>query len=148
MVSDNYAQVAKGDFGLWNELAAHGHEVMPHGYRHADKIAMPFDEAQELILRCLDVFDQKLQGFDRRRAVFNFPYNRTTPELEAWLPTVVRAFRGGFAESGINAMPSAQTRAIRTTGSGRQLRIASRCVHRSPAGPAGRVAGLQHPRIG
>ena len=27
---------ARGDFGLWNELKARGHEIMPHGYKHAN----------------------------------------------------------------------------------------------------------------
>ena len=95
-----------GDFGLWNELAARGHDVMPHGYRHANKRKLPHAEAQDLILRCLDVFDRDLRGFDRKEAVFNFPYNASTPELEAWLPTQVRAFRafgdavGGWPRKG------------------------------------------------
>lgn len=82
-----------GDFGLWNELQARGHEIMPHGYRHARKSTLPFAESKDLILRCLDVFDRELRDFDRKAAVFNFPYNASTPELEAWLPTEVRAFR-------------------------------------------------------
>jgi len=83
----------RGDFALWNELQARGHEIMPHGYRHANKGELPLAEAQDLITRCLEVFRQRLDGFDPRRAVFNFPYNSSTPELEAWLPSVVRAFR-------------------------------------------------------
>lgn len=118
MVSDKYGNVTKGDFALWNELAARGHEVMPHGYRHADKSALSFAEGRDLILQSLDVFEENLTGFRRRSAVFNFPYNRTTPELVAWLPTVVRAFRGGFSDCGLNPPPSAQTKAIRTTGFG------------------------------
>ncbi len=118
MASDKYGDVAKGDFALWNELVARGHEVMPHGYRHANKSALSFEEGRDLILRCLDVFDEKLTGFQRKRAVFNFPYNRTTPELEQWLPTIVRAFRGGFIDAGINPLPTAQSRAIRTAGFG------------------------------
>src|SRR5262245_3202465 len=76
-----------GDFVLWNELQARGHEIMPHGYKHANKGELPFEEAKSLILQCLEVFDKNLRYFDRQRAIFNFPYNRTTPELEAWVPT-------------------------------------------------------------
>jgi peptidoglycan/xylan/chitin deacetylase (PgdA/CDA1 family) len=94
----------KGDFGLWNELAARGHEVMPHGLVHANKAALPFAESVRLIERCLDVFTTALAGFDAARAVFAFPYNASTPELEAWLPTVVRAFR----TSGDPIMPTPQ----------------------------------------
>jgi peptidoglycan/xylan/chitin deacetylase (PgdA/CDA1 family) len=106
----------RGDFALWNELKARGHEIMPHGYNHANKREMPFEQARDSILRCLDIFDDKLDGFDRRDAVFNFPFNQSTPELEAWLPTVVRAFRttGG----GINSLPQPGTVKLTTTGWG------------------------------
>jgi hypothetical protein len=83
----------KGDFALWNELKARGHYVMPHGYRHANKAELPFGEAKRLIEACLDVFRAELAGFDASEASFAFPYNRSTPELEAWLAGRVRAFR-------------------------------------------------------
>jgi len=83
----------RGDFSLWNELQARGHEIMPHGYRHADKSKVSFQEAKRLIESCLDVFGAELDAFDPARAVFAFPYNASTPELEEWLTGVVRAFR-------------------------------------------------------
>jgi hypothetical protein len=83
----------KGDFELWNELQARGHEIMPHGLEHVNKAQRPFDESRRLIDACLEVFTQGLDGFDATRAVFAFPYNDSTPQLEAWLPRVVRAFR-------------------------------------------------------
>jgi peptidoglycan/xylan/chitin deacetylase (PgdA/CDA1 family) len=83
----------RGDFVLWNELQARGHEVMPHGYNHTDKAKLPLAEAQGLILHCLDIFADRLDGFEAKQAVFNFPYNSSTPQLEAWLPSVVKAFR-------------------------------------------------------
>jgi len=85
----------KGDFSLWNELKARGHWVMPHGFRHADKSELPLVDAQRLIERCLDVFGAELEGFEAARASFAFPYNRSTPALEAWLSRRVRAFRTG-----------------------------------------------------
>ena len=85
----------KGDFSLWNELKARGHWVMPHGFRHADKSELPLADAQRLIERCLDVFEAELEGFEAARASFAFPYNRSTPTLEAWLSRRVRAFRTG-----------------------------------------------------
>ena len=92
-IADKYQEgVPKGDFGLWNELKARGHEIMPHGYKHANKRNLPAEQAKDLIRRCLDVFSKELKGFDAKQAVFNFPYNASTPELEAWLPTQVRAF--------------------------------------------------------
>jgi peptidoglycan/xylan/chitin deacetylase (PgdA/CDA1 family) len=106
----------RGGFELWNELQALGHEIMPHGYKHANKREVPFEEARSLITRCLDIFGEKLEGFDARTAVFNFPYNQSTPELEAWLPSVVRAYRTGGG--GINSLPHRDTTKLTTTGEG------------------------------
>jgi len=119
-VSPDSAQVGidKGDFEMWNRLQARGHEISPHTYRHANLAQMSFDEGRQLILDCLAVFDAELEGFRRDRAVFNFAYNRTTPELEEWLPGEVRAFRGGFAEHGLNPLPTKDTKVIRPTGQG------------------------------
>ena len=100
---DRWHNAARGDFGLWNELQARGHEIMPHGVRHADKAKMPIQEAKDLILRCLGILEKELSGFDPGHAVFNFPYNSSSAELEAWLPTVVRAYRTGG--SGIHPLP-------------------------------------------
>jgi hypothetical protein len=48
-----------------------------------------------LIERCLEVFSAELEGFEPSQASFAFPYNRSTPALEAWLGSRVRAFRTG-----------------------------------------------------
>lgn len=93
----------RGDFGLWNELKRRGHEIMPHGYKHANKRQLPFAQAKDLVLRCLDCFSKELKGFEPKEAVFNFPYNSSTPELESWLPAQVRAFRTGGGA--INPLP-------------------------------------------
>jgi peptidoglycan/xylan/chitin deacetylase (PgdA/CDA1 family) len=85
----------KGDFGLWNELKARGHHVMPHGLTHVNKAEVPLADAKRLIDACLDVFRAELAGFEASEASFAFPYNRSTPGLEAWLRTRVRAFRTG-----------------------------------------------------
>jgi peptidoglycan/xylan/chitin deacetylase (PgdA/CDA1 family) len=100
----------KGDFALWNELQARGHEVMPHGYEHANKSELPFEDAKRLIEACVDVFANELYGFDAAQAVFAFPYNASTPELEAWLPNVVRAFR--TAGDPIMPLPRPQQRKL------------------------------------
>jgi peptidoglycan/xylan/chitin deacetylase (PgdA/CDA1 family) len=91
----DYPNVPRGDFTLWNDLKAKGHEIMPHGYRHANKRSLPLAEAEDLIQRCMDIFAKELKGFDAKQAIFNFPYNASTPELEKWLATQVLAFRTG-----------------------------------------------------
>ena len=99
----DYHNVPRGDFGLWNELKARGHEVMPHSYKHANLRQLPFEEAKGLVLRCLDVFSKELKDFEPKKAIYNFAYNASTPELEEWLPTQVRAFRTGGGA--INPLP-------------------------------------------
>ena len=104
-VFDIYHNFPKGDFDLWNALQARGHEIMPHGLIHHNLANMPLVNAQKSVTRCLEIFENELEGFEARKAIFNFAYNASTPELEAWLPTVVRAFRtGGDA---INPLPFA-----------------------------------------
>jgi len=105
-----------GEFILWNELKARGHEIMPHGYKHANLRALPHHEATDLILRSLDVFDKELKGFDRKKTVFNFPFNASTPELDAWLPKHVRAFRAGGGA--INPWPHKGQTKLTTGGAG------------------------------
>jgi len=109
-----------GDFELWNELKARGHDIQPHSHRHECFPDYSFPQGQEMIRHCLELFREHLDGFVAEKAVFNFPYNQTTPELEGWLPGVVRAFRGGLTQMkyGINPLPTAQTRVLRTTGNG------------------------------
>ena len=99
----DYPDVTRGDFGLWNELQARGHEIMPHSYKHANLRQLPLSESQDLIRRCLDVFSKELKDFDPKKAVYNFAYNASTPELEEWLATQVRAFRTGGGA--INPLP-------------------------------------------
>src|ERR1041385_72906 len=51
-----------GDFGLWNELQARGHVIQPHGYNHTNKASVPFAQAHDLIVRCLERFAAELSG--------------------------------------------------------------------------------------
>ncbi len=76
---------------------------MPHGYKHIDKASVPFDQAKQLILSCLEVFSRELEGFDPKQSLFAFPHNSSTPEIEKWLATKVRAFRTGGG--GLNPLP-------------------------------------------
>jgi len=89
---------------------------MPHGYKHAHLNELPLEEAKDLILRCLEIFEKELEGFDPKKAVFNFPYNASTPELEAWLPSVVMAYRTGYGA--INPLPHAGMTRLTCVGYG------------------------------
>jgi len=116
VVDDYMPREQFGDFGVWNELQDRGHEVMIHGYQHAHLARLPLEKAKELVLKSLDLFSKELRGFDRKKAVFNFPYNESTPELEEWLPSVVMAFRarGGM----LNPIPGPNTHKVTTGGWG------------------------------
>lgn len=92
-----------GDFTLWNELLKRGHEVMPHGYRHANLVQLPLDEATGLITDSLDFFSENLDGFDPLKSIFNFPFNSSSPEIEEWLNDKVLAYR--TAGDVINDLP-------------------------------------------
>ncbi len=106
----------KGNFDLWNELQACGHEIMPHGLLHHNLTEMPFKDAQRSILRCLEIFEQELEGFESQKAVYNFAYNASTPEIEAWLPAVVKAFR--TSGDPINPLPHPEMAKLTTDGYG------------------------------
>ncbi len=115
-IPDEYQITEKGDFVLWNELKARGHEIMMHGYKHCHLNALPFEEAKDLILRCIYIFSKELKDFEPKESIFNFPYNSSTPELEAWLPLQVKAFRTGGG--GINPLPYKGQVKLTCTGSG------------------------------
>lgn len=124
-----------GDFGLWNELQARGHFIQPHGYRHANKSQLPFEEGRALILKCVDIFSSKLAGFEPAETIFAFPYNDSTPELEAWLPEVVRAFR--TRDPAINPLPAPQTVKLATDGSEEAEPRLDQYLKELMAGPSG-----------
>lgn len=91
---DDYIQrPVLGDFSLWNELQERNHEIMPHGYNHTNLTEIPLKEAKDLISKSLDYFGEHLTGFDRRKAVFNFPFNASNPAIESWLGEQVMAYR-------------------------------------------------------
>ena len=103
VLPNEYHRWPVGDFGLWNELKARDHEIMMHGYKHAHKNEIPFEEGTSLILKCIDYFSKNLKGFEPKESIFNFPFNASTPALEEWLPAYVKAFRTGG--NPINPLP-------------------------------------------
>jgi len=76
---------------------------MPHGYKHANLKDIPFAQAQDLINKCLEVFSKELKDFKAEESVFNFPFNASTPELENWLRSRVRAIR--TSGEAVNPLP-------------------------------------------
>ena len=96
-----------GNFDDWNHLKSRGHEVMPHSWKHLNLTNQPLDEAKDLILKCLNYFESHLDGYLSSQAVFNFPFNASTPELEAFTLSKVLAIRSA-GESPIAEIPRPQ----------------------------------------
>ena len=94
-----------GDFNDWNQMVERGHEIMPHSWKHLNLTKQPLNEAIELILKCLEYFENNLDGYSNNDAVFNFPFNASTPELETFVLSKVRALRSS-GESPVNGIPT------------------------------------------
>lgn len=102
---NTYHKDARGDFNDWNALQKRGHEIMPHSWDHSHLVKMPLDQAKEDILKCLNYFKENLEGFDASKAVYNFAYNESTPELDQFTLTKVRAVRTQ-GDTALNPIPS------------------------------------------
>lgn len=100
-----------GDFGDWNGLIARGHEVMPHSWKHLNLGRQNPSEAKTLIVKCIDYFNEHLDDFNASKAVFNFPFNSSSPELDQFALTKVRAVRT-WGDGAVNPFPSRSTSKI------------------------------------
>jgi peptidoglycan/xylan/chitin deacetylase (PgdA/CDA1 family) len=101
----SYENDILGNFDDWNRLKERGHEIMPHGWEHQNLVSIPFEQAKELVNRCLETFEKELHGFVRSKAVFNFPYNASNKEIEDFVLGKVRAVRtGGWNSEGNPAL--------------------------------------------
>lgn len=94
-IPNEYHSDPVGNFNDWNELKARGHEIMPHSWKHANLTEVSFEEAKELMDKCIDYFVENLEGFNPSTAVYNFAYNASTYELEEYALSRVRAVRTG-----------------------------------------------------
>ncbi|MEO1213263.1 MAG: polysaccharide deacetylase family protein [Bacteroidota bacterium] len=93
-----------GDFEDWNKLVRRGHEVMPHSWKHLNLARQPFSKSKRLIDKCLDYFEENLEGYNPSYAVFNFPFNASTPELEAFTLSRVKGIRTS-GKGALNPIP-------------------------------------------
>jgi len=119
------------DFDDWNILKKRGHEIMPHSWQHLNLAKQPPREAKDLIVKCLNYFEEHLEGFISRKAVFNFPFNAMTPELEEFALSKVMAIRT-MSDSAVNPIPG-ETEVLRpscwTYGSGNIDEWVDRRIH-------------------
>ena len=108
--ADEYHNAPVGTWDLWNALQARGHEIGPHSWSHRNHRDIPLAEAKEQIDKCLDAFAENLKGFKAADAVYNMPYNASSPAVEAYLDTRVRAVR--TSGPAINPYPTGKTRRL------------------------------------
>jgi len=103
-----------GDFNDWNKLKSRGHEVMPHTWDHANLTEIPVEEAKQKIDLCFDYFEKNLDGYYPSRAVYNFAYNASTPELDQHALRRSRAVRTGgwlvLKDTMLNVLPHPEER--------------------------------------
>ena len=107
---DEWHNAPRGSWELWNDLAAKGHEINPHGLDHSDPNKIPPGEASRRVDQCIEIFRKNLKGFDQMKTVFACPYNALTPELEGKLTGCFRAYRAGG--NPVNSLPSKTTKRI------------------------------------
>lgn len=105
-----------GDFDDWNTLKSRGHEVMPHSWKHLNLAKQPLEEAKELIVKCLDYFTINLEGYNNKEAVFNFPFNSSTPELEEFTLSKVLAIRSHEVNESSQNNPNLFRKGCRSMG--------------------------------
>ena len=134
---DEYHKVPVGGWDLWNELAARGHEIGMHSWDHHNHATEPLELVRQKIDRCLAAFERHLKAFVRRDAVYYFPYNASTPAVESYLNSQVRAYRSGG--SGFNALPTPATRRLHCAafGPGNCETHLDGCVAKWQAAPSG-----------
>ena len=100
-----------GNFDDWNALKSRGHELMPHSWEHLKLTEIPLAQAQANIDKCLDYFARYLEGYRDEDAVYNFAYNASTPELDAFVLQRVAAVRTGgwlvLQDTWVNLIPTA-----------------------------------------
>jgi peptidoglycan/xylan/chitin deacetylase (PgdA/CDA1 family) len=101
---NNYHKDPRGDFNDWNALQKRGHEIMPHTWDHSHAVKLPLQKAKEDILKCLQYFEENLEGFNASKAVYNFAYNESNTELEQFALTKVRAVRTQ-GDTALNPIP-------------------------------------------
>lgn len=94
-----------GDFGLFREMAARGHEVMPHGHRHINLADVDLAAAQDEVSRCLDLFMAKMPDQREDEIIYHCAFNRLPPALAPWLRARVKAVRATTANVGLNSLP-------------------------------------------
>jgi peptidoglycan/xylan/chitin deacetylase (PgdA/CDA1 family) len=82
-----------GDFDDWNNLVGRGHSVMPHTWQHLNLTKIPIAQARENIDKCLEYFENNLDGYKGDDAVYHFAYNASNDELHEHALTKVRAVR-------------------------------------------------------
>ena len=114
--ADEWHNAPTAGWDLWNELAARGHEINPHSHTHLNHARAPWDEVKREIDLCLDAFGRSMKGFRPERSVYAMPYNASTPEVEKYLLSRVRALRTGG--SGFNPLPARDLRRLTCTAHG------------------------------
>lgn len=78
---------------------------MPHSWDHTNLTQIPLEHAKMDVVKCLDYFEKHLEGFKTSDSIYNFAFNASTPELEEFVLTKVKAIRTN-GTSAVNLIPT------------------------------------------
>ena len=84
-----------GNFEDWNKLQVRGHEIMPHTWEHLNLTKVKMKKAKKNIDKCLEYFEENLEGYTNEKAVFNYAFCASNNSLDQFLLERVKAVRTG-----------------------------------------------------
>ncbi len=90
-----------GDWGLWRELRARGHDIAPHGWAHERLDRLTREAACASFERMFARFETELPGFRSDGAIFHTPYLALPGTLVDWLRPRTAAIRLAIGNDGV-----------------------------------------------
>lgn len=121
---------ALGDWSLWRELRAAGHEIAPHGYAHERFEHLDAPTACASVRRTWEVFARELPRFDPSESLFHLAYLTAPEPVVEWIGARSLGVRGAFGANGRNDLPVGGDRrrvdCITFGGEDAERRLASR----------------------
>ena len=93
-----------GDFGLWRDLAARGHEIMPHGHRHVHLGQVSDQIARDEIASSLDQFLDGMADEAPEAIIYHCAYNHLPYDLRTFMAERFVAVRATKANVGRNRL--------------------------------------------
>lgn len=91
-----------GDFGLWRDLAARGHEVMPHGNRHIHLGQVDDQAARDEVSMAVELFAEGMGIQTPESLIYHCAYNHLPQSMLAFMAERFIGVRAGQGNIGRN----------------------------------------------